>query len=78
MATIISQYDNFESRLVTLQQVTFTSGVTFTNNNASNANIEQNGSTMVVRSVFKNIDMTIPAGQVGDGRHHQHRRGAEL
>ena len=38
VATIISQYDNFESRLVTLQQVTFTSGVTFTNNNASNAN----------------------------------------
>ena len=66
VATIISQYDNFESRLVTLQQVTFTSGVTFTNNNASNANIEQNGSTMVVRSVFKNIDMTIPAGQVAD------------
>ena len=35
VATIISQYDNFESRLVTLQQVTFTSGVTFTNNSSS-------------------------------------------
>ena len=66
VATIISQYDNFESRLVTLQQVTFTDGATFTNNNPSNANIEQNGSTMVVRNVFKSLDMTIPAGQVAD------------
>ncbi len=66
VAAIASQYDNFESRLVTLQQVTFTEGGTFTNGAPSNMTVEQNGSTMVVRSVFKNIDMTVPAGQVAD------------
>lgn len=66
VAAIASQYDNFESRLVKLQQVTFTEGGTFTNGTPSNMTVEQNGSTMVVRSVFKNLDMTIPAGQVAD------------
>jgi hypothetical protein len=66
VAAIASQYDNFESRLVKLQQVTFTEGGTFTNGTPSNMTVEQNGSTMVVRSVFKNLDMTVPAGQVAD------------
>ncbi|MCR4966043.1 MAG: chitobiase/beta-hexosaminidase C-terminal domain-containing protein [Bacteroidales bacterium] len=63
---IEAQYYVFESRLVKLTDVTFTEGGTYTSGSSSNLNIEQNGETMVCRSVFKTLDMTIPAGQHAD------------
>lgn len=64
--SIISNYDEFESRLVKLQQVTFVEGGTFALDVAYNMDIEQNDEIMQCRSVFKNLDMTIAAGQVAD------------
>ena len=60
---IEAQYYLFESRLVTLSDVVFTNGGTYTTSNASNLDIEQNGEIMQCRNVFKTLDMTIPAGQ---------------
>lgn len=65
METIIDQYDSFESRLVTLQGVTFEAG-TFTTANVNNINIEQDGGVMQCRNQFKTLDMTIEEGTVAD------------
>lgn len=69
MATITdisTNYDQFESKLVKLTGVTFTEGGTFTTSSATNMTIGQNNETMVVRNVFKTLDMTIPANQEAD------------
>ena len=63
---INTNYDQFESRLVKLEDVTFTQGGTFTTTSPTNIAIEQNGESMQVRNVFKTLDMTIPAEQVAD------------
>lgn len=63
---IEAQYAQYESKLVTLHNVTFTEGGTFTTASASNMNIEQNGETMQVRNTFKTLDLTIPANYVAD------------
>ena len=63
---IEAQYNQYESRLVTLQGVTFTAGGTFTTSSATNLDIMQNGETMQVRNNFKTVDMTIPAGAIAD------------
>lgn len=59
---IEAQYSQYESRLVTLANVTFTEGGEFTTSAATNMTIEMNGETMEVRNTFKTLDMTIPAG----------------
>ena len=66
IADISTNYDQLESKLVKLTDVTFTQGGTYTTSSASNMTIEQNGETMQVRNVFKTLDMTIPAGQEAD------------
>ena len=66
VSNIINSYDQFESRLVKLEDVTFANGGTFTSGTASNVEIEQSGATMQVRSVFKTLDMEIPAGVTAD------------
>jgi hypothetical protein len=69
MATITdisTNYDQLESKLVKLTGVTFTEGGTFTTSSATNMTIGQNNETMVVRNVFKTLDMTIPANQEAD------------
>ena len=63
IADISTNYDQLESKLVKLTDVTFTQGGTFTTSSATNMTIEQNGETMQVRNVFKTLDMTIPAEQ---------------
>lgn len=63
---IEAHYSTLESRLVTLHNVTFTEGGTYTTSSTSNLIIEQNGETMQVRNNFKTLDMTIPAGTVAD------------
>lgn len=63
IADINTNYDQLESKLVKLTDVTFTQGGTYTTSSASNMTIEQNGETMQVRNVFKTLDMTIPAEQ---------------
>lgn len=65
METLIDQYDSFESRLVTLQGVTFEAG-TYTTSSATNINIEQDGGIMQCRNQFKTLDLTIEEGQVAD------------
>jgi len=66
METIIDEYENYESRLVTIQNVTFTDGGTYTTASASNLNIEQDGGIMQCRNQFKTLELDIPAGQVAD------------
>ena len=63
IADISTNYDQLESKLVKLTDVTFTQGGTYTTSSATNMSIEQNGETMQVRNVFKTLDMTIPAEQ---------------
>lgn len=63
---IITNYTQFESRLVKLQGVTFTEAATFNTGTASNAYIEQNDETMQVRSVFKTLNLTVEAGDIAD------------
>ena len=63
---INTNYDQFESRLVKLENVTFTQGGTFTTSSATNMTIDQNNETMQVRNVFKTLDMTVPAEQVAN------------
>lgn len=64
--SILSNYDQFESRLVKLQQVTFVDGGTFSPDVASNMDISQENDVIQCRSLFKNLDMAINAGQVAD------------
>ena len=64
--TLINNYNEFDSRLVQLQSVTFIDGGTYSDGTAFNMNIEQNDEVMICRSMFKNLDLTIPAGQVAD------------
>lgn len=59
---IINEYDQYESRLVRLESVNFVDGGEFTTGTASNMDIDQDGETMVCRSNFKTLDMTIDAG----------------
>ncbi|MCQ2265772.1 MAG: chitobiase/beta-hexosaminidase C-terminal domain-containing protein, partial [Bacteroidales bacterium] len=59
---IVNEYDTYESRLVRLASVNFVDGGQFTTGTASNMEIDQYGETMVCRSNFKNLDMTINAG----------------
>ena len=66
IADISTNYDQLESKLVKLTDVTFTQGGTFTTASATNMTIEQNGESMQVRNVFKTLDMTIPAEQNAD------------
>ena len=63
---IAANYDQLESRLVKLEGVTFTNGGVFSPGSAYNMEITQNGESMQVRSVFKNIDMEISAGATAD------------
>ena len=63
IADISTNYDQLESKLVKLTDVTFTQGGTFTTASTTNLSIEDNGETMQVRNVFKTLDMTIPAEQ---------------
>lgn len=63
---ISTNYDQFESRLVKLENVTFTQGGTYTTSSATNMTIEQNGESMQARNVFKTLDMTIPAEQLAN------------
>jgi len=64
--TVLNNYEDFDARLITLQNVTFFEGGTFSTGSASNVQMEQNDEVMFCRSAFKNIDMTIPAGQVAN------------
>ena len=66
IADISTNYNQLESKLVKLSDVTFTQGGTFTTASASNIAIEQNGESMQVRNVFKTLDMTIDAGATAD------------
>lgn len=66
VSNIINSYDQFESRLVKLEDVTFTEGGAFTTASATNMTIGQDNETMQVRNVFKTLDMTIPANQEAD------------
>ena len=66
IADISTNYDQFESKLVKLTDVTFTEGGSFTTASATNLSIEYNGETMQVRNVFKTLDMTIDAGATAD------------
>lgn len=59
---IVNEYDTYESRLVRLASVNFVDGGQFTTGTASNMEIDQFGETMVCRSNFKTLDMTINAG----------------
>ncbi len=59
---IVNEYEQYESRLVRLESVNFTEGGEFATGTASNMEIVQNGETMVCRSNFKTLDMTIEAG----------------
>lgn len=58
---IINEYDQYESRLVRLESVNFVDGGEFTTGTTSNMEIAQNGETMVCRSNFKTLNMTIDA-----------------
>ena len=66
VSNIINSYDQFESRLVKLEDVTFTEGGTFTTSSATNMTIGQDNETMQVRNVFKTLDMTIDADATAD------------
>ncbi len=66
VSNIINSYDQFESRLVKLEDVTFTEGGTFTTSSATNMTIGQGNETMQVRNVFKTLDMTIDADATAD------------
>lgn len=59
---IINEYDQYESRLVRLESVNFVDGGEFATGTASNMDIDQDGETMICRSNFKTLNMTIDAG----------------
>ena len=61
VADIKANYAQFESKLVTISDVTFAGG-SFNTSSATNINVEQDGETMQVRNVYKTLSMTIPAG----------------
>ena len=65
IADIKANYAQFESKLVTLKDVTFAAG-SFNTNSATNVNVEQDGQTMQVRNVYKTLEMNIPAGYKAD------------
>lgn len=63
---IEAHYNWYESKLIKIENATFTAGGTFTTAQASNLDIAQNGETMQCRNVFKTLDMTIPANYQAD------------
>lgn len=66
VSDIVSNYAQYESRLVKLEGVTFVDGGTFSTAAATNLNIEQDDNGMQVRNNFKTLDMTIPANYDAD------------
>ena len=62
VAQILANPDDYMSKLVILRNGAFTSAQNFTNNSAKNVNFTQDGSTIQVRSQFKNISMNIANG----------------
>jgi hypothetical protein len=60
-----NSFDDYESRLVRINHVTFASGE-FNTANTTNINFTQNDTTLIVRNSFKTLDMTIEDGTAAD------------
>jgi len=58
---IAENYGLYESKLVTIQDVTFSAGE-FNTTTTTNVSFTQGANTMVARNVHKTLSMTIPAG----------------
>lgn len=62
IASVKSMYPQYESRLVTLTDVTFTDTASYTTASATNINIAQGQDTLQCRNQFKTLEMDINAG----------------
>lgn len=62
IASVKNMYAQYESRLVTLTDVTFTDTASYTTASATNINIAQGQDTMQCRNQFKTLEMDINAG----------------
>ncbi len=62
IASVKSMYAQYESRLVTLTDVTFTDTASYTTASATNINIAQGQDTLQCRNQFKTLEMDINAG----------------
>jgi hypothetical protein len=62
IASVKNMYAQYESRLVTLTDVTFTDTASYSTASATNINIVQGQDTMQCRNQFKTLEMDINAG----------------
>ena len=62
---IIDNYGLYESKLVTIENVTFSAGE-FNTTSTTNVNFTQDGNSMACRNVHRTLDMTIPEGYQAD------------
>ncbi len=62
IASVKSMYAQYESRLITLTDVTFADTASYTTASATNINITQGQDTMQCRNQFKTLEMDINAG----------------
>lgn len=61
LADLIENYDVYEGKLVTVQNVTVVADATFQNGTASGVNVSQDSSTIQIYSTFKNITKSLKA-----------------
>ncbi|MBQ3750619.1 MAG: fibronectin type III domain-containing protein, partial [Bacteroidales bacterium] len=64
LADLITNYANYEGKLVTVENVTVGADHTFQNGSASGANVSQDTNTIQIYSTFKNISKSLTANQV--------------
>lgn len=62
---IANNYGLYESKLVTIENVTFSAGE-FNTTSTTNVNFTQDGNSMACRNVHRTLDMTIPEGFQAD------------
>ena len=62
----VSGYDEYEARLVRINNITFEEDGVFDITTATNVNFSQNATTLIARNSFKTLDMTIEEGTTAD------------
>ena len=61
LAELVANYDNYEGKLVTVENVVVSTDITFQNGRASGVNVWQDTSTIQIYSTFKNITKELTA-----------------